>query len=97
LKTLKTIMQLGGMAAVVYAIYNAWHGLMVKDAIVSSLASLNTVQGPNGQVPVMVIAQSMPQRLLATPWFFIGMTLILTPYLIEMLARALPQPAAKRY
>lgn len=96
-RNLKTAMQLGGIVAIAWALYQAWHGLPVRDAILNSAASLTTVQGPGSSVEVVEVAQQMVIRLFSTPWFLVGIALILVPYLIEMLVRALPQPAPPRY
>lgn len=101
MKRLKNIMQLAGMASICYAVWTSWHDLPIREALLQSFGTLTTVEGPGADVQILTLARTMPERLFSSPWLLVGITLVLVPYLIAMIDRALPQhthqPAPRRY
>jgi len=96
-RTLKNLSQLAGIACIAVALYSAWHALPVKDAIVTSLATLTTAQGPSTDVQIITMAREMPQQLLESPWLLIGAMLVLVPYIAQVMVRTMasPQPRGR--
>lgn len=97
MKNLKNLCQIAGIGSIAWALYAAWHALPLKDAIVGSLATLATTDGPTGEVQIVALARSLPATLFSSPWLLVGITLVLIPYLVDTLSRALPQPQPRRY
>ena len=91
MRTIKNISQLAGIGCIAWALYTAWHSLPVRDAILTSLTSLTTVEGPGNDTMVMQVAREMPTALVSSPWLLLGLAFVLIPYLAQMLAKYLEQ------
>jgi len=91
-RTIKNFSQLAGIACIGAALYTAWASLPVKDAIMTSLATLTTSQGPGADVQIVMVAREMPAQLLESPLLLLGAMLILVPYIAQVALRTMAQP-----